>query len=40
MPLIVIQRQLGHSNLGITSIYRQGINNAEITDAIPGRHAR
>jgi site-specific recombinase XerD len=32
VPLIVIQRQLGHSNLGITSIYLQGIDNAEIID--------
>jgi site-specific recombinase XerD len=37
VPLIVIQRQLGHSNLGITSIYLQGIDNAEIIDAV---HAR
>jgi hypothetical protein len=29
VPLIVIQRQLGHSNLGITSIYLQGIDNAD-----------
>jgi integrase len=29
-PLTVIQRQLGHSNLGVTSIYLQGIDNAEI----------
>jgi integrase len=27
VPLIVIQRQLGHTNLGITSIYLQGIDN-------------
>jgi integrase len=39
VPLIVIQRQLGHSNLGITSIYLQGIDNAEIIDAVHGRHA-
>jgi integrase len=26
VPLIVIQRQLGHSNLGITSVYLQGID--------------
>jgi site-specific recombinase XerD len=32
VPLIVIQRQLGHSNLGITSIYLQGIDNAEIIE--------
>ena len=38
-PLIVIQRQLGHSNLGIPSIYLQGIDNAEIIDAIHGRRA-
>jgi integrase/recombinase XerD len=26
VPLLVIQRQLGHSNLGITSVYLQGID--------------
>jgi hypothetical protein len=35
VPLIVIQRQLGHSNLGITSI--QGIDNAQIIETV---HAR
>jgi site-specific recombinase XerD len=30
VPLNVIQRQLGHTNLGVTSIYLQGIDNAEI----------
>jgi site-specific recombinase XerD len=39
VPLIVIQCQLGHSNLGITSIYLQGIDNAEIIDAVHGRQA-
>jgi site-specific recombinase XerD len=39
VPLIVIQRQLGHSNLGITSIYLQGIDNAEIIDAVHARRA-
>jgi integrase len=29
VPLSVIQRELGHSHLGITSIYLQGIDNAE-----------
>jgi site-specific recombinase XerD len=29
VPLIVIQLQLGHSNLGITSVYLQGIDNAD-----------
>ena len=37
VPLIVIQRQLGHSNLGITSIYLQGIDSTEIIDTV---HAR
>jgi len=39
LPLIVSQRRLGHSNLGITSIYFQGIDNAEIIDAVHARHA-
>ncbi len=39
MRLIVIQRQLGHSNLGITSIYLQGIDNAEIIDTVHSRRA-
>jgi hypothetical protein len=32
VPLVVIQRRLGHANLGITSVYQQGIDNAEIID--------
>jgi integrase len=39
VPPVVIQRQLGHSNLGITSIYLQGIDNAEIIDTVRARHA-
>jgi site-specific recombinase XerD len=39
VPLIVIQRQLGHSNLGITSAYLQGIDNAEIIDTVHARRA-
>ena len=39
VPLVVIQRQLGHSNLGITSIYPQGIDNAEIIDTLHARRA-
>jgi site-specific recombinase XerD len=39
VPLIVIQRQLGHRNLGITSIYLQGIDNAEIIDTVHARRA-
>src|SRR5918994_1937061 len=38
-PLIVIQRQLGYTNLGITSIYLQGIDNAEIIDTVHARRA-
>jgi hypothetical protein len=37
VPLIVIQRQLGHINLGISSIYLQGIDSTEIIYAV---HAR
>jgi site-specific recombinase XerD len=39
VPLIVIQRQLRHSNLGITSVYLQGIDNAEIIDTVRARRA-
>jgi integrase len=39
VPLIVIQRQLGHSNLGITSVYLQGIDNAEIIESVHARRA-
>jgi integrase len=35
VPLVVIQRQLGHSNLGITSVDLQGIDNAEIIETVP-----
>ena len=39
VPLNVIQRQLGHANLGVTSIYLQGIDNAEIIDVVHARRA-
>jgi integrase/recombinase XerD len=39
IPLLVIQRQLGHTNLGITSIYLQGIDSAEIIDTVHARRA-
>src|SRR3954447_7217997 len=32
VPLNVIERQLGHRNLGVTSIYLQGIDPNEIID--------
>jgi integrase len=37
VPLIVIQRQLGHSNLGITSVYLQGIDSREIIETVHSR---
>ena len=37
VPLIVIQCQLGHSNLGITSVYLQGIDNAQIIETVHSR---
>jgi site-specific recombinase XerD len=39
VPLVVIQRQLGHANLGITSVYLQGIDSAEIIDTVHSRPA-
>ena len=37
VALNIIQRQLGHTDLGVTSIYLQGIDNAEIINAVHGR---
>jgi site-specific recombinase XerD len=39
VPLVVIQRQLGHADLGITSVYLQGIDDAEIINTVRARHA-
>ena len=39
IPLNIIQRQLGHANLGVTSIYLQGIDNGEIIDTVRARRA-
>jgi site-specific recombinase XerD len=39
VPVNVIQRQLGHANLGITSIYLQGIDAAEIINTVHSRQA-
>jgi site-specific recombinase XerD len=39
VPLIVIRRQLGHTSLGVKSIYLQGIDSAEIIDAVRARRA-
>ena len=37
VPLNIIQRQLGHTDLGVTSIHLQGIDNTEIINTV---HAR
>ncbi|HYX86240.1 MAG TPA: site-specific integrase [Gaiellales bacterium] len=39
VPLNIIQRQLGHANLGTTSIYLQGIDPEEIITAVRTRRA-
>jgi site-specific recombinase XerD len=39
VPLNIIQRQLGHTNLGTTSIYLQGIDPEEIITAVRARPA-
>src|SRR3712207_95846 len=39
VPLTVVRRQLGHANLGITSIYLQGIDNSEIVNTVFARPA-
>ena len=37
MALNIIQRQLGHVNLGTTSIYLQGIDTEETIATVHGR---
>ncbi len=39
VPLNVIQRQLGHADLGVTSVYLQGIDSTEVISAVHGRSA-
>ena len=39
VPLNVFQRQLGHANLGTTSIYLQGIDTEEIIATVHARRA-
>jgi integrase len=39
VSLNIIQRQLGHANLGTTSIYLQGIDPEEIITAVRTRRA-
>jgi site-specific recombinase XerD len=37
VPLNVIQPQLGHADLGGTSIYLQGIDNTEVISVVHSR---
>ena len=37
VALNIIQRQLGHTDLGVTSIYLQGIDNTEIINTVHSR---
>jgi site-specific recombinase XerD len=37
VPVNIIQRQLGHSDLGTTSTYLQGIGPSEIINAVRAR---
>jgi site-specific recombinase XerD len=39
LPLNVIQRQLVHVNLGVTSIYLPGIDSGEIIETVRARRA-
>jgi len=39
VPFVVIQRQRGHADLGITSAYLRGIDNTEIIAAVHQRPA-
>ena len=39
VPLNVIQRQLGHADLGISSVYLQGIDSTEVISVVHARRA-
>ena len=39
LPLNVIQRQLGHANLRVTTVYLQAIDSGEIINAVHARRA-
>ncbi len=39
VPLNIIQRQLGQTDLGVTSNYLQGIDNPKIVNAVHARRA-
>ena len=40
VPLVMIQRQLGHANLGITSIYLRGIDSSSSALSTDGHRRR
>jgi integrase len=37
LPINVIQRQLGHANLGVTSIYLRSIDSREVIETVRTR---
>jgi site-specific recombinase XerD len=37
LPINVIQRQLGHASLGVTSVYLEGIDSGEIIETVRTR---
>ena len=39
IPLLVIQRQLGHANLAVTSVYLRGIDSTAIVHTVHERAA-
>jgi integrase len=39
VPLLVIQRQLGHADSAITSVYLRGIDNTKIIHTVHERPA-
>jgi site-specific recombinase XerD len=39
VPLNVIQRQLGHADLGVTSVYLHGTDNTEVVSTVNARRA-
>ncbi len=39
LALNIIQRQLGHANLRVTTVYLQGIDSGEIISAVHARQA-
>ncbi len=39
LPQVVSQRELGHSNLGITSVYLEGIDSGEVIETVHARRA-